>query len=187
MRVELDRTVRSGTGVSLWVWTDETAAYLDRVRERANGTVDLVDVADGGAHCTVDPDGESPVPSLFAVFEAADATVLSARGGDERWSFRVRTTDRGDLDHLRRAAADAGIDLRVDGVERPAAATTVQSALTACQHRTLVGAYEGGYYDTPRQSTLADFAEEFDVSPRAVSQRLRRGVGNLVESTLVGD
>jgi len=55
--------------------------------------------------------------------------------------------------------------------------------MTATQWETLERAYERGYYDQPRKVTLADLAEEFDVTKSAISQRLRGAEGTLVAAT----
>lgn len=185
VRVDLERTVHGDSSLSLWVWTRDVDAFLDRIHERGAVTLDPVDHVDGGVLCTVTRDGEADDPSLFDLFADAGVTVLSGGGGDQVWSFEVRAEHRGDVDRLQQAAADRGVDVTVEGVQRLSGPATVRSALTDCQRRTLVAAYEGGYYDTPRRATLADFGEQFDITPRAVSQRLRRGVGNLVEATLI--
>ncbi|MWG33205.1 helix-turn-helix domain-containing protein [Halomarina oriensis] len=185
VRFELERTVQCDSPLSLWVWTNDTGDYLDRVHERTTVTLDVVDHVDGGVLCTVARDPEASGPSLFDLFADAGMTILAGGGDDERWSFEVRAENRGDVDRFQRTATDHGIDVTVEGVQRLSGPATIQSALTDCQRQTLVAAYEGGYYDTPRRATLADFGEQFDITPRAVSQRLRRGVGNLVEATLI--
>lgn len=42
----------------------------------------------------------------------------------------------------------------------------------------------GGYHGVSRESTLEEFADELDVSHRALSERPRRGRGSLVRNTL---
>jgi predicted DNA binding protein len=187
VRVELERTVQCDASLSLWVWANDVDGYCERVHQRGLCTLDVVDRIDGGALCTAMCDDGATEPSLFELFDDAGMSVLSGGGDDQRWSFEVRAANRGDVDRLARRATDHGVELTVESVDRLSGPTTVQSALTDCQRRTLVAAYEGGYYDTPRRATLADFGEQFDITPRAVSQRLRRGVGNLVEATLIVD
>ena len=52
------------------------------------------------------------------------------------------------------------------------------------QRSALVTALEMGYFDVPRQVELADVAAELDLSPNAVSERIRRGEANLFRSAL---
>jgi predicted DNA binding protein len=51
----------------------------------------------------------------------------------------------------------------------------------------LLAAYKAGYYDDQRRVSQRDLAETFDISPRAVSKRLRRGTRNLISATLVAN
>ncbi len=48
----------------------------------------------------------------------------------------------------------------------------------------MLAALEHGYYDVPREASLTDLAERLDVSHQALSERLRRGHGNLVKHAL---
>ncbi|MFC7202958.1 helix-turn-helix domain-containing protein [Haloferax namakaokahaiae] len=47
-------------------------------------------------------------------------------------------------------------------------------------------AYERGYFETPTETTLAELADNFDISEQALSQRLRRATRRMVQS-LVDD
>ena len=57
--------------------------------------------------------------------------------------------------------------------------------LTEGQRTALVLAYSRGYFDSPRDATQADLADELEISRQAVSSRLQRGVRRLVASTLI--
>ena len=57
--------------------------------------------------------------------------------------------------------------------------------LTDAQRDALVTAYESGYFEEPRRASLADLAEELDISPTAVGGRIRRGTAALVETSLI--
>jgi predicted DNA binding protein len=64
-----------------------------------------------------------------------------------------------------------------------AAMTLVEGChdLSETERTTLETAVNEGYFESPRGATLGDLAEEFGVSKPAVSKRLRRGQGKLVE------
>jgi hypothetical protein len=187
VRVELERTVRADEErLSVWAWTDGVERYVETLRRRTDRPVSVVDRVDGGARCLLERPATDET-TLFELASLANVAVLSARGDDERWSFRVRAGERAELDRLRRNAAAADMAVGLADVGPVAGPATVESALTDRQRRTLMAARRMGYYDTPRRATLADLGEEFGVTPRAVSQRLRRGVGNLVAATLPVD
>ncbi|MFC7009142.1 helix-turn-helix domain-containing protein [Halalkalicoccus salilacus] len=61
----------------------------------------------------------------------------------------------------------------------------MQYGLTERQRNTLVAAFEAGYFTVPRETSLSDLAERQDASHQALSERLRRATGNLVESALI--
>jgi len=62
-------------------------------------------------------------------------------------------------------------------------------ALTDVERRTLQTAVQEGYFETPREITLGELADEFDVSKPAVSKNLRRGERKLLERAVeaIGD
>ncbi|QSW97765.1 helix-turn-helix domain-containing protein [Haloterrigena alkaliphila] len=57
--------------------------------------------------------------------------------------------------------------------------------LTPVQRETLVTAYERGYFEDPRDASVEDLADALGVSSSAVSGRLRRGLGALIEHTVI--
>jgi len=82
------------------------------------------------------------------------------------------------------AAADAdaaGADGEATG---PFGTTDSDSArppgMTEAQHEALVTAHEMGYFEIPRTASTADVAEELDIAPASLSERLRRAQNHLV-------
>jgi len=51
--------------------------------------------------------------------------------------------------------------------------------LTDKQREVLDTAREMGYFEVPRDATAAEIAEELDISPQAVSERMRRAISAL--------
>jgi len=45
-------------------------------------------------------------------------------------------------------------------------------------------AYERGYFDTPRETSLEEIAEELGITQQSLSSRLRRGHRRLIKATL---
>lgn len=56
------------------------------------------------------------------------------------------------------------------------------SSMSEKQKEALFTAYEQGYFDVPKDTTLSDLADELNVSPSSVSDRLKRAQQHLVES-----
>ncbi|WP_425492942.1 helix-turn-helix domain-containing protein [Natrinema amylolyticum] len=65
--------------------------------------------------------------------------------------------------------------------------TDTQAApLTDGQATLLAAALEHGYFEVPRGITLNDLADDLDCSHQALSGRMRRALGNLVDTALAG-
>jgi len=107
---------------------------------------------------------------------------------DDVWRFRLRSPDREGVAALQRYCAENDIDLRLDRInDLNEVEIGERYGLTDDQRRTIVRAFEEGYFDDPRGTTLEELGTEFDISSRAVSKRLRRGLRNLVDATLITD
>lgn len=127
--------------------------------------------------------------SATDVYEAAvrsDAVLVDAVGGADGWQLRLWVPDRESLTQFRNTCADADIDLHILSMyhDQPQPVGGLYG-LTEAQRDVLLLAAEMGYFTIPRESSLAELADELDLSSQAVSERLRRGVRTLVETVLV--
>ncbi|WP_435101529.1 helix-turn-helix domain-containing protein [Halarchaeum sp. P4] len=139
--------------------------------------------------------------------ETAAITAVTAHGGAvvgpfanyegrERW--RLGFTDRDAVDDAltaldgreefdvvdRTALTDAPEHDVYEHLEEAAALVESCRRLTDTERRVLRSAVEAGYYETPRNVTLADLAEHHGVSDVAVSKTLRRAERRLLDAAV---
>jgi len=123
--------------------------------------------------------------SILTTLMETEIPLIDATGTGEQWTFEVRGDDRKDLAMFQQRCQDLDIPITLTRLH---ALTPLHSesetALTDSQQETLALAYQRGYFNTPREVTMADLGEEFGITPQAVASRLRRGTETLVETTL---
>lgn len=123
---------------------------------------------------------------ICPVFDNHDcvASIESFDGGE--LAVSVSTADREELAQLVSSlrAVNATVRLqRISSTGESSGSRTIEldaTVITEKQREAVRAAIEGGYYETPRRIDLSGLADELDVSPSAVSQRL-----SAVESSLV--
>ena len=150
--------------VSRWVavgGTDSRKLYRTRLTEAASSSINYHHWTDGKA-----------------VFLSAEREV----GG---WTVEAYFPERSVLQQFAAGCEANGVQFDLlevsdsDGLQ-----DTQQFGLSDVQAETLLTALERGYYSVPRQANLEELAAPLDVSHQAVSERLRRGVGSLIEHTV---
>lgn len=124
---------------------------------------------------------------LSPVVTKLGGLMLDAKSNDGRgWTVRLQFSDRESLADLWEFCESEGIefDLRRT-IQEDGWTNGEPTALTDAQRQALVTAYELGYFREPRDASLADLADALDISPTAVSGRIRRGTAELIEATLL--
>lgn len=104
----------------------------------------------------------------------------------EDWEVRIRFPGRNAFVAFRERCADAAFGISTRAVhEREDAVRTEDYGASPPQREILLLAARRGYFEVPRQASLADLAGELDISSQAASERLRRGLDSVVERTLL--
>lgn len=111
--------------------------------------------------------------------------LLQATWSAGWWRLRVRVPDRGTVGRLEEWCRDYGVDFELEGVVTEWSDPADEARLSPAQREVLLRAYELGYFEIPRRHSMADVAAELGVSSQAVSERLRRGVRQLVAAHVV--
>jgi len=124
-------------------------------------------------------------PDDFAhtVFNDHDVQVLEATHDAERTVVRVRCPSREAFVAVREAIESRYDRFRTLRLHEENDAGRGWST-TPAQREALLAAREAGYFEVPRDASLADIAADLGVSGQAVSSRLRRGTAALVDDTL---
>jgi hypothetical protein len=120
------------------------------------------------------------------VLDARSASSGTPRGWHERWLL----PDREALQTIWQHASGTGFDFEVVELHRRGrtdAEYPGPDALTAEQREALVAAYEQGYFAEPRETSLEELADSFDLSASAVGGRINRGLKALIGAALVRD
>ncbi|WP_255196157.1 helix-turn-helix domain-containing protein [Halorarius litoreus] len=122
---------------------------------------------------------------LVHLLTSMEATILDAHGSDGNWYLRILYPDRSNFSDTHRFADERGLTFDVLSVREMEGEPAGRYGLTDAQYETLILAVKRGYFEVPRTVTLAELAEECDVSHQALSERIRRGTGALIEDTLM--
>jgi len=127
----------------------------------------------------------APVRVVLGVFLQSTGSLLSARGTADRWRLQILFPDQNSISVICENWREHGIDPSIQRIVTVAGKFGfAELQLSQCQHDTLLTAYEMDYYDVPRGVTLEGVADELQVSHQALSERLRRGHRNLIQTTL---
>jgi predicted DNA binding protein len=127
----------------------------------------------------------APVRVILGVLLQNSGSLLSASGTADRWYLQVLFPDQDSISVICENWREHGLDPSIQRVVTVAGKFGfAELQLSQCQHDTLMTAYEMDYYDVPRGVTLEGVADELQVSHQALSERLRRGHRNLIQTTL---
>lgn len=126
-----------------------------------------------------------PLVDTHEAAVAADVLLLDAVGDAEGWSMKFWMPDRQCLSTFREDCQRTGLTLQVNSMynDDPQPVGDLYG-LTERQREILLLAAQSGYFQIPREITLADLAAEIDLSSQAASERLRRGMRTLVDNVL---
>lgn len=161
--------------VSAALAADDTVADFSVIMKRANRWTYRVEYSDEVLLVT---------PRVAAV----GGVTLDSRSDSNGWILELQLRDHDALYALNEYASEAGIHfdiLKLNRTDDPFDPS--EYGLTECQREALVAAYVNGYFDDPRETSLEELSELLDISPTAISGRLRRGFARLVEAVLVED
>jgi predicted DNA binding protein len=187
--VRVETTVPTSGSVIPYLWIP--AEVLDPVVAtlESRAAIDHADVIDRAADSAlVRLDWNRDTNGVLESISESDAIVTDAAGTAERWTFRLRFPSYESLSAFYTHCRDAEIEFELVQLhEGVAGDTPTQFGLTDSQRSLIVAAHEAGYFDVPRRTTLVELGERFGVSDAAVSQRLRRGLETLIDSTVCVD
>jgi predicted DNA binding protein len=148
------------------------------------------------------------VAHIYTVIDETDAmeTIRGNEGyirgpfyienGTELWHIGFDSQGKADktLADLERNNEFAVVSRRHDGMsevqEVVRQADTAMELIESCQalseveEETLVAAVEQGYFQSPRQTTLGDLANDFDISKPALSKNLRRSQQKVLDGVV---
>jgi len=121
----------------------------------------------------------------YTKWSGAGAVFLDGHRRRTGWRFRIQFPDEESLQEYVSFCEDSEIEFRPIRLSRTNSSTVSERfGLTSTQTQTLVTASRRGFFEIPRECSLEDLAEEYDITHQALSERLRRGTESLVDSTL---
>jgi predicted DNA binding protein len=117
----------------------------------------------------------------------ANGLALEIENDGTGWAMTVWLPDRDRLARLWTFADRHGVDIRLRRVNDYAGPVEGDVDLTAAQREALLTALDAGYFEEPREVTLAEVATELDISQPAAGGLLRRGIRRLLLATIARD
>nr|WP_273741510.1 helix-turn-helix domain-containing protein [Natrinema soli] len=114
--------------------------------------------------------------------------LLQSETKDKGWLIQAQLSSRDALNSVWEYARENDISFNLlELYEKRKGGSDSSFGLTEEQQKALEIAYEKGYFSEPREMSLEDVANEVGISSTAMSGRLRRGMRNLLSSTLIED
>ena len=122
---------------------------------------------------------------VLSALAKANVVVLSGIGTKDEWRFEVRGENQEAIAEFREYCQSNDIPITITAVHAMLPIQGEGYELTETQREALILAYERGYFDTPRESSLEEIADELGITQQSLSSRLRRGHRRLIRATLI--
>lgn len=186
--IELDRVVPTNKYIIPYFWVRDAGIEtisMENVTHPGIHNMRVVDNVNGAAFIRIDWD--LAYESVLTAIIETGVNLISAFGKENQWSFEFRAESQQALADFQSYCRNHDIPLELTKLHALSPLESGQEYdLTDAQREALTVAYSLGYYDSPRQATRQDIANELGISPQAVGSRLRRGIRRLLASTLIG-
>ncbi|WP_170864714.1 helix-turn-helix domain-containing protein [Halogranum amylolyticum] len=126
--------------------------------------------------------------STYRGWVDCDGMLLEARRSDEEWTVRLALPSREALCSFRDYCAEHDLRMDLRGLSSYDAMNQENRfGLTEPQRDILLQAIKLGYFDIPRSASLAELGESLGITGQAASERLRRALKSLLETSLDED
>jgi predicted DNA binding protein len=146
-------------------------------------TIRLIDSVDDEYLLRVEWDPE--YEGLLSMLGETEIPLITAIGTNGQWTFEVRGDRRSDIAAFHQRCREIDVPLTLTALHAlTPVETATEAALTDSQLEALVLAYERGYFNSPRDVTMAELGEELGISQQAIASRLRRGIRQILGQTL---
>ena len=184
--VELERIIPTEENALpfFWVWSDDVSTFMDSARN--DDEIEDITVLDEVEYGALVRATWTPEADLIHAIKALQATILEARATAEEWTFRIRAERQEGIATFRDVFSAHDIPVTLNRLyDLSELVDDDRNVVTDEQRETLLAAYEKGYYERPREVDQQELGRQFDITSRAVSDRLRRGTASLVEEVLL--
>lgn len=183
MYVELERIVPLEEGLLPFFWVSGgTTATIEETLLASPDVESIVRLTELDDETLYQVHWSPHIDGFVEALVTTGGTVLAGYGTHTEWSFQLRFPDHESLSEFGEICEHKEIALDLRSVYNPHP-PEVNAKLTHEQRRTLRAAHERGYFEVPRRTTLPELADHFGISKQAVSQRLRRGLNNVLATT----
>ncbi|WP_339104545.1 helix-turn-helix domain-containing protein [Haloterrigena salinisoli] len=184
--VELERIIPARDVVVPYFWVrgtevdDIESAFADHP-----GVEDIRLVDSVGDEYLLRVEWSLEYDGVLSTLTATKIPLIEAVGTNRQWTFDVRGDDRSDIASFQRRCRELDIPITLTKLHAlTPIETDTESALTDPQREALVLAYDRGYFNSPREVTMAELGDELGISQQAVASRLRRGIDRILGRTL---
>lgn len=184
--VELERLIPHEQLLIPYFWVRGAEAEdIEAAFEAHAGVVDinLIDTVED--QYLLRAEWETGYFGILSALAAAEIVVLNGVGRKDGWTFEVRGEDRDDISEFRTDCQKHDIQIEIVSVHSLLPIQGEEHELTGKQREAIVLAYEMGYFDSPRSTSLSDVAAELGITQQSLSSRLRRGLHRLIYETLL--
>ena len=183
--VELERLIPHETLIIPYFWVrDVSTEDIEAAFEAHSGVRNIRVVDNIEDEYLMRAEWESEYFGILSALAKANVVVLSGIGTKEEWRFEVRGESQETLAEFREYCQENDIPIAITAVHAMLPIQGEGYELTEAQREALVLAYERGYFDTPREASLEEIADELGITQQSLSSRLRRGHRRLIGATL---
>lgn len=187
VRVQLERVIPAGerTVPLIWVHADDPGSVEQTLRDhRLIESITQLDAFEDRALYRIEWVEEPD--SIFEEIRSQRAGLLDAVGVGESWEFNLRFPTHDALSDFHAHCEEAGLPITVNRIYRPSdSESTARYGLTDRQYDTLRQAFTQGYFNIPRDVSTEELGTQFGVSDQAITERIRRGLTNMLTHILV--
>ena len=170
-----------------WFEADDFGA-VEATLEEDHTVADYSVIVDRGDRRTYRIEYSDRAKLLTPAMTEIGGLTLESRSHSNGWVLRMHLTDHDGLYALSEYARAEDIRLEILSLKQTEERYDhFDFGLTDQQREALVAAFAHGYYDEPRRMSLEGLASLLDISPTAVSGRLRRASARLIEKVLLDD
>jgi predicted DNA binding protein len=185
--IQFERIVPAGerTVPLIWIHTGDPGPVEQALREHELiSSITQLDRFEDRALYRIE--WEEEPDSIFEEIRAQRADLLDAVGVGDSWEFELRFPSHEALSTFHERCRAAGLPLTVNRIYRPSDTDSgIRYGLTDRQYDTLLVALEQGYFAIPREVSAEELATQFNISDQAVTERIRRGLTNVLTQILI--